>query len=43
MRDDLAARVLALYHRAYGKYAGFRVRDLTITTAAQAAGSNNQH
>lgn len=27
MRDDLAARVLALYHRAYGKYAGFRVRD----------------
>ena len=27
MRDDLAARVLSLYHRAYGKYAGFRVRD----------------
>jgi len=26
LRDDLAARVLALYHRAYGKYAGFRVR-----------------
>ena len=27
LRDDLAARVLALYHRAYGKFAGFRVRD----------------
>jgi uncharacterized protein (TIGR02217 family) len=26
LRDDLAARVLALYHRAYGKFAGFRVR-----------------
>lgn len=26
LRDDIAARVLALYHRAYGKYAGFRVR-----------------
>lgn len=26
LRDDLAARVLALYHRAYGRYAGFRVR-----------------
>lgn len=26
LRDDLAARVLALYHRAYGKLAGFRVR-----------------
>ena len=28
LRDDLAARVLALYHRAYGRYAGFRVRDV---------------
>ena len=28
LRDDLAARVLALYHRAYGSYAGFRVRDV---------------
>lgn len=27
LRDDLAARVLALYHRAYGKFAGFRIRD----------------
>ncbi len=27
LRDDLASRVLALYHRAYGKFAGFRVRD----------------
>lgn len=26
LRDDLYARVLALYHRAYGKFAGFRVR-----------------
>ena len=26
LRDDLSARVLALYHRAYGRYAGFRVR-----------------
>ncbi len=26
LRDDLAARVLAMYHRAYGMYAGFRVR-----------------
>ena len=26
LRDDLAARVLALYHRAYGSLAGFRVR-----------------
>jgi len=26
LRDDMAARVLALYHRAYGRYAGFRVR-----------------
>jgi len=28
LRDDLAARVLALYHRAYGRFAGFRVRDV---------------
>lgn len=28
MRDDLAARVLALYHRAYGRFSGFRVRDV---------------
>jgi uncharacterized protein (TIGR02217 family) len=26
LRDDLAARVLSLYHRVYGRYAGFRVR-----------------
>jgi uncharacterized protein (TIGR02217 family) len=28
LRDDLAARVLALYHRAYGRFSGFRVRDV---------------
>lgn len=26
LRADLASSVLALYHRAYGRYAGFRVR-----------------
>lgn len=26
MRDDMMARVLAVYHRAYGMYAGFRVK-----------------
>ena len=26
LRDDLASQVLALYHRAYGTYAGFRVK-----------------
>lgn len=26
LRDDLMARVLAVYHRAYGMYAGFRVK-----------------
>lgn len=28
LRDELAAKVLALYHRAYGMYAGFRVKCL---------------
>ncbi len=28
LRDDLANQVLALYHRAYGMYAGFRVKCL---------------
>ena len=28
LRDDLAARVLALYHRAYQQLAGFRVYDV---------------
>ena len=28
LRDDLASQVLALYHRAYGTYAGFRVKCL---------------
>lgn len=28
LRDDLAAKVLGLYHRAYGMYAGFRVKCL---------------
>ena len=36
MREDLAARVLALYHRAYGMYAGFRVKCLDdFTTNAR--------
>lgn len=26
LRDDLGSKVLALYHRAYGMYAGFRVK-----------------
>ncbi len=28
LRDDMATRVLALYHRAYQSYAGFRVYDV---------------
>lgn len=28
LKDDLASKVLALYHRAYGMYAGFRVKCL---------------
>ena len=28
LRDDMASKVLAVYHRAYGMYAGFRVKCL---------------
>ncbi len=35
LRSDLATRVLALYHRAYGRYAGFRVRSWDDFTTAQ--------
>ena len=35
LRSDLAARVLSLYHRVFGKYAGFRVKfEDDFTTAA---------
>jgi uncharacterized protein (TIGR02217 family) len=40
LRDDLAARVLALYHRAYGSFAGFRVRDVDdYNTSASGRGA----
>lgn len=35
IRSDLASRVLSLYHRVFGKYAGFRVKfEDDFTTAA---------
>ncbi len=40
LRDDLATRVLSLYRRAYGRYAGFRVRcedDFTTTENGRTA------
>lgn len=43
LRDDLAARVLALYHRAFGKYAGFRVRcEDDFSTAADGRSAHNE-
>lgn len=40
LRDDLASRVLSLYHRVFGRYAGFRVRcedDCTTRTDGRSA------
>jgi len=43
LRDDLAARVLALYHRAFGKYAGFRVRcEDDFSTSADGRSAHNE-